>query len=174
MTGVPRSWMVVVCLAAASLASNAATAGEDGPPTAIERVLTPQVREAFAKAALEPGLWEEATRDSRKYLAGLGIEIPPDAGVSFLDYDRRGDWVLFRGAGFNPLLEAYCPPARVWWNECRKIIRACDQKTVAIKDRRGQVVSLVTVDTNCHFVCEQSIWEESFELPTRPPFPPLP
>ncbi len=64
----------------------------------------------------------------------------------------------FRGAGFSPLLETYCPPGRVWWNERTKIIRACDQTTVAIKDARGQVVRVVTVDTNCYFVCERFIW----------------
>ena len=161
----------------------ASLAAQELPPR-IDGLLSPAVREAFASAAQDRALWDVATRDAARYLRQRGIEVPPDLHVSFLDVQREGDWIRFGGIDEDALLDMYCPKLRTGWEMCAKVIRACEQKTIAfcrdttnpnLQDPcfpRETVVD--TIDTNCYFVCDRFIWEKEFTLSTRPPFPPLP
>jgi hypothetical protein len=152
-------------------------------PPRLDGFLTPAVREAFDAAAREDDLWKLATRDGESYLRERGVEIPPDLSVSFLNVQRQGDWMTWADGRFAPLFEMYCPPVRTWWQECGKIMRVCESRTVAICKNTStpdpkdpcfpRETSLETVDLNCYSVCERSIWEKEFTLPTRPPFPPV-
>ena len=55
---------------------------------------------------------------------------------------------------------------------CRKVIRVCETEDRCVFDRFGNC-TLVKLEKNCAFVCEESAWDESFTLFNRPPFPPL-
>jgi hypothetical protein len=169
-------------LAAGLLAGAAAKAtAQEAPP--LDGFLSPAVREAFAAAVRENGLWQFATRDAEAYLRERGIEVPPELSVSFLNVQRQGDWVIWADGNFAPLLEMYCPPVRTWWQECRKTMQVCETRKVAfckdttnpnLKDPCYPKESVVEdVNLNCYTVCEQFIWDREFTLPTRPPFPPV-
>ena len=164
-----RARTLLLALVVMPLLAVPARAGEE-PPFPIDGFLTKPVRKAFAVAARDPELWSFALRDPGGYLASRGIEVPENLGVAFVDSLRGGDWIGFQRPGEE--LEMFCPPERVWWRECRKIIRVCDTVDVCIPDGNGGC-TLVKVEKNCAFVCEESIWDEQFTLFTRPPFPPL-
>lgn len=164
-----RPWSLLLALAALPLLAVSARAGDDTFP--IDGFLTPPVRKAFAVAGREPELWEAALRDPVGYLSSRGVEVPEDLSVVFLDQLRGGDWIGFQRPGEE--LYMFCPPERVWWHECRKIIRVCESVERCVPDGSGGC-TLVKVEKNCAFVCEESIWDETFNLATRPPFPPLP
>jgi hypothetical protein len=152
-------------------------------PPALDRFLSPEVREAFAAAARHDELWQAATRDGELYLRERGIEVPKDLNVSFLNVQRQGDWMIWSDGDFGPLLEMYCPPMRTWWQECRKTMQVCETRQVAYckattnpdpKDPCYPKASVLEeVNVNCYTVCEQSIWEPELTLPIRPPFPPV-
>jgi hypothetical protein len=91
--------------------------------------------------------------------------------VAFLDQLQGGDWIGFRRPG--ELLQEYCPPERVWWRMCRKVIRVCESVETCVPVATGGC-TLVKVEKNCAFVCEEFAWEATFTLATRPPFPPRP
>ena len=130
--------------------------------------LTEELRTAFAEAAGDEGLWGQAKEDPDRYLEGRGVPLSETFSVAFLDVEREGDMIRYLGAGGLTLLEMYCPPERVWWSFCRKVMRVCEKRTVIINGEPKEV------DANCYFVCEEWIWESEFTLPTRPPFPPFP
>ena len=142
----------------------------DLPPFPIDDFLTPPVRKAFAVAARSPELWQEALGNPTGYLASRGIEVPRDLSVAFVEQLRGGDWIGFQRPG--EMLTFFCPPERQWWQNCRKVIRVCDEDEVCVDDGQGGCI-LVKVERNCAFVCEESIFDEHFTLFTRPPFPPL-
>jgi hypothetical protein len=170
-------------LAAGLLAGTASTAATQEPPR-LDGFLSPAVREAFAAAAGHDELWQMATRDGEAYLRERGVEVPPDLSVSYLNVQRQGDWVIWADGRFAPLLEMYCPPTRTWWQECRKVMRVCETKKILFcrpttspdpKDPCYPKESAeAEIEVNCHTVCESSIWDKEFTLPTLPPFPPLP
>jgi hypothetical protein len=130
--------------------------------------LTKELRTAFEEAARDDDLWGEAKADPDRYLEHRGVPPSDQFSVAFLDVEREGDTVRFLGGGGVSLLEMYCPPQRTWWSWCRKVMRVCEKRTVLVDGEAKEV------DVNCYFVCEESIWEPEFTLPTRPPFPPLP
>ena len=164
----PRS--LLLALVALPLLAVPAQAGDE-TTFPLDGFLTTPVRKAFAVAAREPELWSFALREPERYLASRGIEVPEDLGVAFLEQLRGGDWIGFSRPGEE--LEVFCPPERAWWMECRKIIRVCETVETCVPDGTGGC-TLVKVEKNCAFVCEESIWDETFTLRTRPPFPPFP
>ena len=178
----PASSVFLLC-AAGILAAGISPARAQEPPR-LDTFATPEVREAFAAAAREPKLWEMATRDGEAFLRERGIEVPRDLSVSYLNVQRQGDWMIWQDGDFAPLLEMYCPPVRTWWQECRKIMRVCETKTVRYCKVTSQPdqndpcypkeTAEAEVEANCHFVCEASIWEKEFTPAIRPPFPPFP
>jgi hypothetical protein len=159
-------------LLALSVVAPGAAVAFDPPPPALDRFATIEVRKAFSDAARDRRLWDVATLDGEAYLRERGVEVPADLSVTFLNVERGGDLVRFSGHRFEPRLDFYCPPERMWWQECARIMRVCDTEQVAV--RRGDDIVIVEIETNCYFVCEQSIWEERFTPTIRPPFPPLP
>jgi hypothetical protein len=163
-----RARTVFLFLLAAPLLAGPVRAGDEFP---LDGFLTDPVRKAFAVAARNPEVWTVALGDPAGYLASRGIEVPRDLGVTFLDSLRGGDWIGFKRPG--EVLEMYCPPERAWWGECRKIIRVCDTVDTCIPDGSGGC-TVVKVEKNCAFVCEESIWDPTFSIGNRPPFPPLP
>jgi hypothetical protein len=130
--------------------------------------LTREIREAFAEAVHDQELWTQARDDTQSFLRAREIEITSGATITFLDQVREGDWLKYLGAGAKSILEMYCPPTRTWWNECAKIARVCETRTVEVKGE------LVQIEVDCYFVCERFIWEEELTLPQRPPWPPIP
>src|SRR5215470_7154158 len=140
-----------------------AVPGRAGDLFPLDGFLTPPVREAFSVAAGDPERWALATRDAGAYLAEQGIEVPRDLGVDFLDLTRRGDWLRF--SRFAEALDFYCPSDRMWWQECRKIMRVCESEEVCIPaSKPTDPCTLVKVEKNCAFVCEESVWDERFTM----------
>jgi hypothetical protein len=135
----------------------------------IEALLTREIRSAFESAAQDETLWEEAKRNTREFLRSRNIEIPAGVTVTFLEVEHEGDQLRYLGAAEMPMLEMYCPPTKVWWHECRKIARVCNIQTTI--DFNGE---LQTVERDCHFVCEEFIWDPELTLTKRPPWPPIP
>jgi hypothetical protein len=177
----PRRRLKLALMAGLLAGIGSPLSAQEPPP--LDRFLSPEVREAFAAAASHDELWQKATLDGEAYLRARGVEIPRDLSVSFLNVQRQGDWTIWSDGGFAPLFEMYCPPVRTWWQECRKLMRVCESRKVAIckattnpdpKDPCYPKESTVEdIEVNCYTVCEQSIWEPEMTLPIRPPFPPM-
>lgn len=130
--------------------------------------LTKELRAAFDEAARDRDVWEEARADPTRFLESRGIPPSDQYTVGFLDVTRDADTVRFLGAGDQSLFEIYCPPERMWWGWCRKVMRVCETQTVIVNG------VATTIEVNCHFVCAEWIWEPELTLPKFPPFPPLP
>ena len=147
---------------------------QEGPP--LDRLLSPQAREAFVAATRDPELWRFAQEDGATYMKKMGVVVPDDITVAFLDMRRFGDTVQFDRPG--ELFDMYCPPERTWFSECNKIVRACEKVTTCVRVEWGpggwHCAAVAEIDANCAFVCEQFIWDEKYVFATRPPFPPLP
>lgn len=136
--------------------------------TSVEpRPLSRELREAFAEAVQDDRLWSDAKADPQAFLHEKGVR---EGGVSvaFLDVERSGDRIRYIGADGQVILDMFCPPERVWWHFCRKLMRVCEKHTIRIDDEPK------IVEFNCVLVCEESIWDDRPTLPKRPPFPPLP
>ncbi|HEX5374922.1 MAG TPA: hypothetical protein VFW48_02080 [Solirubrobacterales bacterium] len=131
------------------------------------RFLTQELREAFADAAQDDQLWAEARADPRAFLRQMGV-AEDGFSVAFLDAEQRGDRIRYIGAGDQVVLEMFCPPGRVWWHFCRRLMRVCEKRTLLINGEEE------TIDVNCFLVCEEWIWDEQLTISKRPPFPPLP
>jgi hypothetical protein len=158
----------------AGLAVPAARAQEGPGP--VDRMLSPEAREAFVAATRNAELWKFAQADAAAYMKKMGVHVPEDIGVAFLDMRRFGDTVQFDRPG--ELFGMYCPPERTWFSECAKVIRACDKVTTCVRVEFGiggwTCVEFGEVEKNCAYVCEQFIWDEKYVPATRPFYPPLP
>jgi hypothetical protein len=167
-----RSLLLVTGL----LAGRAVPARAQEVPGPLDRLLSPEAREAFVAATRNPELWKFAQEDGSLYLKKMGAPVPGDIHVAFLDMRRFGDIVQFDRPGER--FETYCPPERTWFSECAKIIRACDKVTTCVRVELGvggwRCTEVAEIETNCAFVCEQFIWDDKYVPATRPPFPPLP
>jgi hypothetical protein len=130
--------------------------------------LSQGIRAAFVDAVQDEKLWVEARDDTHRFLQARGVEVPTDLTITFLDQMREGDWIKYLGPRGTSILSVYCPPEKTWWDQCSKVVRACETR---IMDIDGE---LAQVEVNCYFVCEQFIWEERLPLPQRPPWPPIP
>lgn len=129
--------------------------------------LSRELREAFSEAAQDDRIWNDAKADPGAFLRERGVG-EDGFSIAFLDAERKGDSIRYTGAGGQLVLEMNCPPQRMWWHFCRRLMRVCEQRTIIVDGKPE------TVDINCFIVCEAWVWEEELTLPKRPPFPPWP